>query len=250
MNPLRISVAFALVACMAGLVLALPDATMTITTPAPTLIPGSVLIPVSTSGEPCYTEVVEGTIYNVSSDYSSAEEERVMDGEITGLAPQECRWVTTATCSAQASVTVNGPGSPASPPVPPSDYRAAASQQVQADTFDMNQPGNPILQTGSAVPFVVILYPATGTQAATAANNQLNFDKTEDGKPKLRLRVLSRAEVSLDSKRMEVDLRGSAAQGQASWDGEMAAWAIGGDEVIPVIIVQQGVNAKAIWEVN
>jgi hypothetical protein len=250
MQALRILVACALVVSMAGLVMAVPDATCVLTTPDPTLVFGTQLLPYSPASEPCFTKVEEATIHNVETDYSSAEEERIMDGEIFNLSAPECRWVTTAGCSAAASVTVNGPGSPASPPIPPSDYRAAASQQIQADTFDTNQAGDPILQTGSAVPYVVILYPATGTVAESAANNQLNFAKTEDGKPKLRLRVLSRAEVSLESKRMEVDLTGSATQGQPEWSGEMSAWAIGGSDVIPVLILQSANNAKAVWSVR
>jgi hypothetical protein len=250
MYALRVSIVCILVVGMAGLVLAFPYATCNITTPAPTLVPGSVLAPISDPGEGCYTEILPGTIYDVATDYASAEEERIMDGEIFNLSAAECRWVTTASCSAEASVTVNGPGSPATPPLPPSDYRAAASQQVQADTFDTNQAGDPILQTGSVVPYTVIVYPATGTQTETAANNQLNFNKTEDGKPKLRLRVLSRAEVSLDSKRMEVDLTGNAKQGQLEWTGDMAAWAIGGADVIPVLLVQASGNTRAIWAVK
>jgi hypothetical protein len=230
------------------------DARCTITRPNPTLNPGAVLLPVSTAGTPCFVEIPEGTINNVALDAGSGLEECTMDGEIdvTGYsgANPPCRWTVVATCKAESRVVVTGPGSPASPPQGNSDYSASAMHTIHAVTHNWGTVPPTQLEVTTVSAQAYIAYPNTGIVTAPAASHVLSLNGSYDHKKKVRLYFKSNSVVDLRSTRVEVELKGYAKQAETEWSGNMTAWAIGGDDVIPTEIVQSVNGQDAIWQVD
>jgi hypothetical protein len=235
MRPfIKALVALTVIFFMATTVSAVADATCSISTPAPSLLDGDVLDAISASGQPCHTQIAEGQIANVDFDEAWALEERIMDGEILYLQPAECRWILSAGCQCEASVTVSGPGAPVAHPY---TYRALAYQQAQVDIYDNTGTTPQIIDTLSAVPYPKLLYPETGTKTASGTTEcTLNYTNYFDGYTKLRMKTLAQSGVR---------------QVPSEWSGQMEAWQIGGDDFIPVVITQQNeFEEDAIWPVR
>jgi hypothetical protein len=227
------------------------DATCSISTPTPSTLVGDVLIPYAVSGQPCFTKIDQGQISNVDFDEAWALEERIMDGEILYLQAAECRWNITATCEAEASVTVSGRGSSTTPVTQPDNYRALAYQVCQVDIYDNSGSTPQIFDTLNVAPYPTLVYPETGTNTLSGQAYQLNYAETHEGYPKLRLKIMSQSGVLLESFRTEVTLSGYARQVPSEWGGQMEAWQIGGDDFIPIVITQQNGNEDpAIWAVR